>query len=133
MLRAQKRDVKAAVSFDELNDCIAEKGRVYENIEAEELKNIIESFHKNQNDNVRNIFICRYFYGDFSFELYESKDFPSSQMVSFGDKDFFLVIDIQEDTMYNALLGCAEVVIVDSKGSFITKKLFSDFSKSVLE
>ncbi len=70
---------------------------------------------------------------DFSFELYESKDFPSSQMVSFGDKDFFLVIDIQEDTMYNALLGCAEVVIVDSKGSFITKKLFSDFSKSVLE
>jgi len=106
---------------------------VYENIEAEELKNIIESFIKNQNDNERNIFICRYFYGDFSFELYESKDFPSSQMVSFGDKDFFLVIDIQEDTMYNALLGCAEVVIVDSKGSFITKKLFSDFSKSVLK
>ncbi|MBQ2687402.1 MAG: sigma-70 family RNA polymerase sigma factor [Clostridia bacterium] len=80
MLRAQKRDVKAAVSFDELNDCIAEKGRVYENIEAEELKNIIESFLKNQNDNERNIFICRYFYGDSISDICKRFHFSQSKV-----------------------------------------------------
>lgn len=63
-ITALKRDAKATVSFDELNDCLAAKGALYEKMEAEELKEIIVVFLKNQKETARNIFICRYFYGD---------------------------------------------------------------------
>lgn len=63
-ITAKKRDIKATCSFDELNQCLAEKGELYERMEAEELKEIIEGFLKNQKDMVRDIFICRYFYGE---------------------------------------------------------------------
>lgn len=63
-ITALKRSSKVSVSFDELNDCLPAKGEVYEKMEAEELKVIIEAFLNSQKDMVRNIFICRYFYGD---------------------------------------------------------------------
>ncbi len=68
-LTALKRDIKQSVSFEELNDCLAAKGELYEKMEAEELKEIIEDFLKNQKDMVRDVFICRYFYGDSVAEI----------------------------------------------------------------
>lgn len=65
----KKRDNRLVVSFDELNDCLASKGELYEEIEAEELKNIIEAFLKNQSESERNVFICRYFYGDSVYDI----------------------------------------------------------------
>lgn len=63
-ITAQKRDRSATVSFDELDQCLGNKGELYEKMEVEELKAIIENFLRNQSDSERNIFICRYFYGD---------------------------------------------------------------------
>ena len=76
-ITALKRDVKATVSFDELNDCLAERGELYEKMEAEELKKIIGIFLKNQKKIVRDIFICRYFYGDSVADI--SKRFHCTQ------------------------------------------------------
>ena len=70
---------------------------------------------------------------ELEFEFYEAKDFPSSQMVSLGDKDFFLVIDVGESEAFNALLGYAEVIIVNPDKSFTSKSLFTDFSESVVK
>lgn len=63
-ITAKKRDRGAAVSFDELDECLSAKGELYEKMEAEELKAVIEDFLRNQRADERNIFICRYFYGD---------------------------------------------------------------------
>ena len=61
---AQKRDNRGNVCFDELNECITDNSQVYDTIEANELKDIIEKFLLTRSDDERNIFICRYFYGD---------------------------------------------------------------------
>lgn len=61
---AAKRSAEASLPFDELEDCICEKGEIYESMEAEELKNIIEKFLRSQSAEVRNIFLCRYFYAE---------------------------------------------------------------------
>ncbi|MBQ8860913.1 MAG: sigma-70 family RNA polymerase sigma factor [Ruminococcus sp.] len=61
---AKKRGENTATCFDELNECIADKSEVYESIEVEELKYIIEKFLLKRSKDEMNIFICRYFYGD---------------------------------------------------------------------
>lgn len=76
-ITAQKRYSRASLSFDELDECISSKGRVYEEIEAEELKSIIEAFLKKQSETEQNIFICRYFYGDSVYDI--SRRFRFSQ------------------------------------------------------
>ncbi len=61
---ALKRNTNNDLCFDELNECISENSQVYDNIEVEELKVIIEKFLVKRSKDERNMFICRYFYGD---------------------------------------------------------------------
>lgn len=74
---AKKRLSNDSVCFDELSECISDKSEVYDSIEVEELKNIIEKFLKKRSNDERNIFICRYFYGDSIRDI--SKQFKFSE------------------------------------------------------
>lgn len=61
---AKKRNNANNICFDELNECIADKSEVYDNMDVSELKDIIEKFLSTRSKDERNIFICRYFFGD---------------------------------------------------------------------
>lgn len=56
------------------------KGEVYEAVELDELKDIVERFLKTQSDNDRNIFICRYFFCDSIGEIAEKFHFSQSKV-----------------------------------------------------
>ena len=74
---AKKRLSNDGVCFEELSECISDKSEVYDSIEVEELKDIIEKFLKKRSTDERNIFICRYFYADSVTDI--SKQFGFSQ------------------------------------------------------
>lgn len=74
---AKKRCSHDNVCFEELSECISDKSEVYDTIEVEELKDIIEKFLKKRSADERNIFICRYFYADSIEDI--SKQFGFSQ------------------------------------------------------
>ena len=50
------------MSYDELSECVADKGGVDENLEKNELSCIISKFLKQKGEQKRIIFIQRYFY-----------------------------------------------------------------------
>ena len=77
---AKKRSVDTTIPFDELDGCLSAKGEVYEAVEVEELKDIVERFLKAQSDNNRNIFICRYFFCDSIGEIAEKFHFSQSKV-----------------------------------------------------
>jgi len=77
---AQKRYTKSDLCFDELNECIGENSQVYNNIEAEELKDIIERFLLKRSKDERNRFICRYFYGDSIKDICKQYNFSTSKV-----------------------------------------------------
>ncbi len=66
--------------FDELNDCLSKNLNIYDNIEAEELKNIITAFLQKQSASERNIFICRYFYCDTISEICKRFHYSQSKV-----------------------------------------------------
>ncbi len=66
---AEKRNENRKTSFDELDECLSGNEEIYERLDAEELKEIIENFLKKQSSVERNIFICRYFYSDSIMEI----------------------------------------------------------------
>lgn len=80
LITAKKRSADTTIPFEELCDCLSAKGEVYEAIEAEELKSIIERFLKAQSNNDRNIFICRYFFCDSIAEISQRFHFSQSKV-----------------------------------------------------
>lgn len=61
--RAQKRD-HTAVPLDELAECVADTGLVYDHMETEELRDMLQAFLGTVSQRERDMFVCRYFYGD---------------------------------------------------------------------
>ncbi len=61
---AKKRNTENSLCFDELSECLTDKSEIYDSMEVEELKSIIEKFLYKRSKDERNIFICRYFFGD---------------------------------------------------------------------
>lgn len=59
---AKRGGGKVEMSYDELSECLAGKGRVDENLEKNELSCIISKFLKQKGEQKRTIFIQRYFY-----------------------------------------------------------------------
>ena len=59
---AKRGGGQVEMSYDELSECMAGKGRVDENLEKNELSCIISKFLKQKGEQKRTIFIQRYFY-----------------------------------------------------------------------
>ncbi len=59
---AKRGGGQVEMSYDELSECLAGKGRVDENLEKNELSCIISKFLKQKGEQKRTIFIQRYFY-----------------------------------------------------------------------
>ena len=63
--RAEKRGGgMATIPFEELEGCIAEDRSFHEELEAEELAKTLNRFLGTLGETQRNLFVCRYFYGD---------------------------------------------------------------------
>ena len=77
---AKKRAINNNISFDELNECIGDKCGNYDIIEITELKDIIERFLLKCSKDERNVFICRYFYGDSISDISKQYNFSSSKI-----------------------------------------------------
>lgn len=56
------------------------------------------------------------------FEFIDAKDFAGLRMASVGDRDFFVMVDTDENL--GAVIGNTELVIVNSDGSFSTRRVF---------
>ena len=76
---AKKRHIPTA-PFDELSECTACKGEIYENVEAEALKDSIQRFLMEQPTTARIIFIRRYFYCDSVDEISRRLHFSKSKV-----------------------------------------------------
>lgn len=61
--RAQKRS-HTAVALDELEECVADTGLVYDHMETEELRDMLQAFLGTVPQKERDMFVCRYFYCD---------------------------------------------------------------------
>lgn len=67
-LHAAKRNPDAVCSFEELDECVSGKERVENEVESRWIEQAISAFLWQQEEEKRNIFICRYWY----FESIES-------------------------------------------------------------
>ena len=52
------------IAFEELEGCLAENRSFREELEAEELAEVLNDFLSALGETERNLFVCRYFYGD---------------------------------------------------------------------
>lgn len=60
--------------------------------------------------------------------IFEPDDFVSDRMARFENTDFFVMIDTDETE--GALIGFAELVIVNTDGSFTTQRIFDEVSEN---
>lgn len=63
------------------------------------------------------------------FEFIDAKDFVGSRMARVGDRNFF--VRVKAD--YNAVIGNTELVIVNSDGTFTTRKVFAEIFEEYTE
>ena len=67
---ADKRTAGVTLSYEELEEIVSTEECLERHIEAQDLKNIIETFLKKQNDLMRQLFVLRYWY-NYSFKELE--------------------------------------------------------------
>ncbi len=73
---------QTAVVLDELAECIPDKNRVEQAVEAQILADVINSFVKDLQDKDRRVFLCRYFYLDSVESIAERFGYSQSKVKS---------------------------------------------------
>lgn len=71
-----------AISLDELSDCTPSNIMVEQEVEIAELGKSISSFLYSQKEDIRNVFICRYFYCDSVEEISDRFGYSQSKIKS---------------------------------------------------
>ncbi|MCQ2524699.1 MAG: sigma-70 family RNA polymerase sigma factor [Lachnospiraceae bacterium] len=80
--KAQKRDSSATVSFDELNETIADTRDVFGEEDIEKLSRMISDFLSKEKEDSRNIFIRRYWFFDSVSDIAKRYLFSESKVKS---------------------------------------------------
>lgn len=62
-----------------------------------------------------------YLYNEPDYDFIDANDFAGSKMASVGDRDFFVMVNSD----YGAVIGNTELVIVNSDGTFTSRKVFA--------
>lgn len=79
---AAKRNPKAALSLEELGDCVSGTESVEAELENRRIESVIEDFLWQQSDEKRNIFIRRYWYFDSVESICKHTGFSQSKVKS---------------------------------------------------
>lgn len=67
--RQKRRGTEYALSLSELEDCVADSGRVEQELAAQQLAEAIGRYLRSLKPELRNVFLCRYYFCDSVREL----------------------------------------------------------------